>query len=403
MPSTRITYVARSFLDYRVPVLAELDALCGKQLRFISSTKWTPQRVLDRLQEVLGERAIYLSGEKSTGVDMPVESNSSVCIPYQPGLLKTIARTCPDVVVGDGFFQWTFAALLCRFYERTPLVVCYERWSHTERSAQWYRRAYRALAIRFVGAICCNGCLSEQYVRSLGVSPNRITTGHMAADIEHLAALRKAVSSFEIESLRKSWCASETVFLYVGRLIRIKGLRELLNAWAKFEERGSGTSTLVLVGSGPEEAGLRSQAKRQKLRRVIFAGTVDYERLAPYYAAADAFIIPTLEDNWSLVVPEAMACGLPILCSKFNGCWPELVKEGENGWVFDPWDSQGTIRAMEQAAQDHDRLRRMGYQSRKMVSAHSPARAAQAIFNACNIALSSQRTTASEGSLHPQF
>src|SRR5690242_18433735 len=88
----RITYVARSFLDYRVPVLAKLDELCRGQLHYIASTKWTPQRALKKLSRVLGERAIFLSGEKSLGVDMPGESNRSLCVPYQPDLLQTITR-----------------------------------------------------------------------------------------------------------------------------------------------------------------------------------------------------------------------------------------------------------------------------------------------------------------------
>ena len=92
----RITYVARSFLDYRVPVLAELDKLCGNELRFISSTKLTPERALKRLRGVLGERAVYLSGEKSLGVDNPIEANTSICIPFQPGLMRAIAQSQPD-------------------------------------------------------------------------------------------------------------------------------------------------------------------------------------------------------------------------------------------------------------------------------------------------------------------
>src|SRR5262249_21758076 len=101
----RIAYVARSFLDYRVPVLAQLDQLCQGQLHFIASTKWTPARARNKLAGVLGKRALFLSGERSLGVDMPAEANRSFCLPYQPGLLRAIAGIRPEVVVGDGFFQ----------------------------------------------------------------------------------------------------------------------------------------------------------------------------------------------------------------------------------------------------------------------------------------------------------
>jgi len=383
----RITYVARSFLDYRVPVLAELDQISHGKLSFITSDKWSPRRALNRLKTVLGDRAICLSGERSLGIDVPADANTTVCLPYQPGLLRAIHSTRPEVLVGDGFFQWTSATLLHRLRKRTPVVVCYERWAHTERNAQWYRRAYRSFALKLVGAVCCNGRLSEAYVHSLGVPSNRITKGHMAADTGRLAALRKSVNPVEKERLRLGWPPAKVVFLYVGQLIKRKGLEPLLRAWEIFERKAPGEATLVIVGGGPEETSLKARVDAANLRHVIFSGQVDYDHLVPYYAAADAFVIPTLEDNWSLVVPEAMSCGLPVLCSKYNGCWPELVQEGRNGWVFDPLDEQGTTETLSRAVSHHAELARMGAQSLAIVSEHSPRRAAQAILSACELAL----------------
>ena len=388
----RITYVARSFLDYRVPVLAELDQMSGGKLSFITSNKWSPQRALNRLKTVLGDRAICLIGERSLGTDVPAEANTTVCLPYQPGLLRAIHSTRPEVLVGDGFFQWTSATLLHRLRKRTPVVVCYERWAHTERNAQWYRRAYRSLALKLVGAICCNGRLSEAYVQSLGVPSARITRGHMVADTDRLATLRKSINPVERERLRRSWPSAKVVFLYVGQVIKRKGLEPLLRAWQIFERKAPGEGTLVVVGCGPEEVALEAYVESAELRHVVFAGQVDYDGLVPYYAAADAFVIPTLEDNWSLVVPEAMACGLPILCSKYNGCWPELVQEGRNGWVFDPLDEQGTKETLSKAASHQAELARMGAESQAIVSEHSPRRAAQAILSACELALDGHKS-----------
>lgn len=387
----RITYVARSFLDYRIPVLGELDHLCDGHLHFISSDKWTPRRVLDRLKTVLGERAIYLQGEKSVGVDMPNEANKTICLPYQPGLLKTIDITRPEVLVGDGFFQWSYAALFHRIFHGIPLVVCYERWAHTERNAQWYRRLYRKLVLFYVDTVCCNGKLCCDYTRSLGISYDRLFTGHMVADTNDLQKAIDNVGNAERDKIRTGWNAQGLVFLYVGRLIRIKGIEQLLKAWARFEQGQHERATLVLVGGGPEESSLRELAIRLSLKRVHFTGSVDYDRIHKYYAGADAFLIPTLEDNWSLVVPEAMASGLPILCSKYNGCWPELVQEGRNGWVFDPIDTSDTLRVLAAASKSKAELQRMGLSSREIVANHTPKMAAESIFSACKVAIERRR------------
>lgn len=62
------------------------------------------------------------------------------------------------------------------------------------------------------------------------------------------------------------------------------------------------------------------------MRSVHFLGKIPYQEVYKYYGIADVFVLPTLEDNWSLVVPEAMSCGLPVATSIYNGCHPELVK-----------------------------------------------------------------------------
>lgn len=384
----RITWVLRSFLDYRVPVFAHLDVLVDQQFYVVFPAYRSPERVQKKISLALGERAIALTGGTSIGEDKPQEANTSVCIPWQPGLFKAIAKTRPDVLIGDGFFQWTSVALLYRIWRRVPLVVCYERTLHTERKAQWYRNLYRRAAIRFVDACCVNGQQSFAYTCALGMPTARMTTGFMAADTEGLAQQCAAVLPSAKDELRRRWQAEGLVFLFIGRLIKIKGVRQLLNAWSRFEQAMPGAGTLVILGCGPEEDSLKQLATYLNLQAVRFVGWVNYDRIAPYYAAADVFVMPTLEDNWSLVVPEAMACGLPILTSHYNGCWPELVHPGDNGWIFDSFDSADVFRCLEACVQRQSTLHCMGRRSREIVSHHTPQSAAQSILQACEIALS---------------
>jgi glycosyltransferase involved in cell wall biosynthesis len=109
--------------------------------------------------------------------------------------------------------------------------------------------------------------------------------------------------------------------------------------------------------------------------------------MATYYRCAHAFVIPTLEDNWSLVVPEAMACGLPVLCSRYNGCWPELITDA-SGWVFDPLETEDICRVLMQAMSVRDRWRQMGEHARAIVGAYTPQWAAGIIHEGCLLACS---------------
>jgi glycosyltransferase involved in cell wall biosynthesis len=383
----RITWVTRSFLDYRIPVFKCLDELLGGRLNLIYSGDYVPASVAEKAQSVLGERALGLRGEWKIGKeDRQYMANKNISIRYQPGVIKAVYHTKPDVLVCDGFFKWTLPALIFRIRYGTPLVVCYERWNHTERNAQWYRIIYRKIALRFVDAMCCNGSLSREYTIGLGMPSERITTGHMAADTEGLSSMAGRVSESQKMDLRNKFGIKGLAFLYVGRLAKRKGLTQLLAAWALFEKQ-TPDGTLLFVGGGEEEFNLKEQCKRLNLRRVRLVGPVTYDQVALFYAAADFFIIPTLEDNWSLVMPEAMACSLPVLCSKYNGCWPELVQEGVNGWVFDPLEINNTLQALFAAFKNRNHLSDMGARSLEIVSNHSPFHAARAIYDAANIAV----------------
>lgn len=102
----KITWVTRSFLDYRIPVYKSLDELCGHQLTLIYNGDVNPQRCKDKAGAALGDRAKALYGEKRiSGVasDNATMANRGYRIPVQKGLVKAIRESKPDVIVSDGF------------------------------------------------------------------------------------------------------------------------------------------------------------------------------------------------------------------------------------------------------------------------------------------------------------
>jgi glycosyltransferase involved in cell wall biosynthesis len=385
-----VVWVTRSFLDYRVPVYAELNALIGDRLVVVYNGDYVPQRVQGKLRAVLGDRAVALHGERRIGPDRfgSHMANRAVRIPWQPGLKRTVTRYNPVLLISDGFFQWTAACLWLRATKKIPHVMCYERTAHTERHAQWYRALYRRRALAFVDAVCCSGQLCGAYVRSLGFSESSITYGHMVADVGGVYEASQEVDGAARSALRTQLQLEGVVFLYVGQLVSRKGILPLLCGWRRFVMMQTGVPvTLAIVGDGSGRRAAKMYSRDHSLDSVRFLGQWDYDAMATLYAAADCLVTPTLEDNWSLVVPEAMAAGLPILCSRYNGCWPELVREGVNGWVFDPLSAESTVGALKQALGCRDQLKSMGQASRQIVSHHTSWQAAASIYSACRIAV----------------
>jgi glycosyltransferase involved in cell wall biosynthesis len=388
----KIVWVTRSFLDYRIPVFKALDKYVHGQLFLIYSGDYVPLSVQKKAEQVLGWRSMPMTGEWTIGgEDSGYMANQNVSFRFHPGVFSKIRELKPDVIVCDGFFKWTLPALFYKFCLGTPIVICYERWHHTEMHSQWYRKLYRKMVVRFTNAMCCNGRLSKEYTISLGMPGNKITTGHMVADTEGLAHDLSEVSEEQKQNIIKKYCLKDTIFLYVGRLIEPKGIKELLEGWYEVLSRQNDRASLLLVGDGPQKEELEQFCQDKQITNVCFAGRVDYDDIAQFYSIADIFVIPTLEDNWSLVVPEAMACGLPVLCSKYNGCWPELVQEEKNGWVFDPLEHSDTKSKLLSVLEQKERFSELGENSKKIIARHNPEKAANSIWKACQNACKCNR------------
>ena len=390
----RITWVTRSFLDYRVPVYKALDELSEHELTVIYYKDVARPNVVSKAEAVLGQRCVAHDkeiriGNKPKSDNMSI-SNTSFRIPYSPGLVKKVLASKPDVLVSDGFMQWTYAALAVRALKGIPHVMCYERTAHTERNASNLRKAYRRFVSRWIDAIDCNGALTGEYVKSLlGWDDSRLTYGHMVADVEGLQRQVAAISQEDSLALRERLGIRDVMLLYVGQLISRKGVHELLSAYSHIAEKVP-TMTLVMVGGGPLEEELRKRIKEERIKNVVLAGRIDYDEVATYYKAADCFILPTTEDNWSLVVPEAMACGLPVATTIYNGCHPELVHP-ENGWVFDSLNPKSIEETLLDIYAKKDELPEMGKTSQQIVAHETAERAAKSIMEAIEIAKSRRK------------
>ncbi|NOX54789.1 MAG: glycosyltransferase family 4 protein [Planctomycetes bacterium] len=167
--------------------------------------------------------------------------------------------------------------------------------------------------------------------------------------------------------LRAQWGVGPeaSVFLFVGSGFEIKGLRSVLAALGHVEG-----AHLVVVGRDKALPRFRRAANRLGIGpRVHFAGV--QRDVAPFYGAADAFVLPSLYDSFPNAVLEAMATGLPVITStKCGGA--ELIREGRSGYVCDALDIEGLSCAMRRLT-DPNRRREMGQEARRTVEPLTPA------------------------------
>lgn len=127
--------------------------------------------------------------------------------------------------------------------------------------------------------------------------------------------------------------------LGVGNLIPIKGFQYLLEGFSMAVNRGF-EATLHIVGNGPEKAALEKQAMSCRIiDRVVFHGTLPYEKVAEQMNQSDIFVLPSFYEALGCVYLEAMACGLPTVGVKGMGI-DEIILDGENGFLVQQKNSE---------------------------------------------------------------
>jgi glycosyltransferase involved in cell wall biosynthesis len=215
------------------------------------------------------------------------------------------------------------------------------------------------------------GRSAQEYLRGLKINDGCIFTAPNAVDND-LFSGAAAVARQNAAARRRELVLPACYFLFAGRLVREKGVFELLSAYARLEESMRRQIGLVFVGDGASRQQLEEAAAAISPGTIRFAGFAQRDQLASYYALAEMLILPTYTDTWGLVVNEAMACALPVILSRAAGCAADLVRENWNGLLVSPRDVSSLASAMRNIADQPDLRATMSANSVQHISHYSP-------------------------------
>ncbi len=175
--------------------------------------------------------------------------------------------------------------------------------------------------------------LLNEGIENISVVPNSVDTDKFNPEVDG-RAVRKRLLGKDHEKL----------VLYVGRISKEKKISVLLKAAMRMSDK---KVKFVLVGTGPAMSHYTSMARRLGLGDVLtFEGFVSDKALPKYYAAADAFCIPSTFETQGIVSLEAMACGKPVVGADWRALH-EIIKDGRNGEKFNAGDSAECARKLE--------------------------------------------------------
>lgn len=287
-------------------------------------------------------------------MDFPVRKCITQLIPH-------LWRLKVDYALVPSYWHWSLLAnFICRI-RGAKIIMMNESHADTERATGVKRWIKRQIVKRFHAAFV-GGKPHVRHFSSLGLDENKIFTGYDAIDVDYFA-IRAAKVRATADQSREKFNLPSKYFLSLSRMVVKKNLPRLVDAYAQCDATNSGISTqLVFVGSGPDEKGLRAHVMKKGLpiydrtkeqspppqvdetqKGVHFYGFRQIEDNPTFFTLACAFTMPSLWEEWGLVVNEALACGTPVLVAKNAGCAEDLVIEGVTGYKIDPTDTESLV------------------------------------------------------------
>ena len=252
----------------------------------------------------------------------------------------TLDRARPAVVFVPGWGHATARRMLSWAKKNSACAVVMSESKYDDKPRRWLAElAKKWLYVRKFDAGLVGGERHKSYLEYLGMPPHRIFKGYDVVDNTYFQEACEVVRQ-QPETVRQQYgLPACQYFLTANRFIARKNLARLIEAYRQYRDRVGTPWDLVLLGSGEQEAVLKSLVSENGLaRHVRFPGFVGYDDMPGYLGLASAFIHPALSEQWGLVVNESLAAGVPVLVSETVGS-AELVRHGQNGYCFDATDT----------------------------------------------------------------
>ena len=274
-------------------------------------------------------------------------------IHYNYNLKKELLSYSPDIVIGSGSYLYPGIWLLTSLKNRCGYKLYFWNESHLSEKRNYgrlklkIRELIRNIFFQKIDAFIYAGENAKKFI--LNYYKGRFEGILMPNIVDPRIYLRKQIGYKKEEYLH-----NKTVFFCPARLSPVKGLSEFMDLLALTKNKDS---ALVLVaGEGELLSVLQEKAKNLNLN-FVFLGYKNINEVAELYHKSDIFLLPSLSDPNPLSCIEALWAGLPLLVSNYVGNYPEVVKQGCNGYMFNYNNKAEAVKLIDEIISSDEKWR----------------------------------------------
>ena len=281
------------------------------------------------------------------------------------GVSKILDELHPTVVVGSEYNPAVLQALRYCKRHKIPYVSWTDGTLHSERRINRIQKYLRKYVIQHASAYLASSSKSKEAQLAYGARPERCFVSFLTVDLE----------KYKVHPEKRE----RNRILCVGSLIERKGIDLLFAALQGVQQE----YTLALAGSGIEEENLKKLSYNLGIKeRVEFLGYLSESELKKEYAKSSLFVLPTREDCFALVVLEAMCAGLPVICSKYADGSYDLIENGKNGYIVDPYQTEEFRNCLQRMLEKPDAALEMRQASERILERFQFEEVSKGFWNA---------------------
>lgn len=326
---------------------------------------------VDALSRRIGGDLLYLVYGSHSGApyssELPQHRPSFVLNRSSESVAKYLDAFQPDVLLVSGWDAPEFMKAVRAWQGRAVCLLFMDN--------QWLRKPKQVLGIatrkvfvrKLFQGVLVPGERQVQFARMLGFESSRILQGGYSCDVAAFSAHGKPSVD------------REPTFLVCNRLVESKGVSDLLAAYVQYRSQTSNPWDLVACGTGPMAASF------QGVPGVQMRGFVQPADLPAEFHAAGALVLASRFEPWGVVVHEAAAAGLPVICTDAVGAAVHLVADGASGYVVPRGNVALLAKAMGKLSDlPNVQCHEMGRVGRGLAAGFSNERWATSVLELCS-------------------
>ncbi|WP_162605166.1 glycosyltransferase family 4 protein [Geomonas oryzae] len=314
-----------------------------------------------------------------------------ICL-INPAVMAPLRYYRPDLLITNEFSLLSLYAIIYRLLfngVRVLLVMETRPCFAQNKLISLLRRVLRTAVANNVDVILTNNLEGQDYLVDVLHAPERniVVRPYVVSDM----ALMSGIARNDLCKGQPSRKSPPTIrFLFVGRLVELKGLQYVLDGMKLLMHKYRGRFIFDVVGDGPYRENLEQQSHALGLSdHVVFHGKQPYSGLWAWYKEADVFLFPTLGDYRALAPFEAISMALPIIASIHDGGIGETVDEGRNGFSIEPRDTKALVEILSRFLESPAIIPHFSRRSLEIASAYTLDKAVDSLAYACERALHS--------------